>query len=173
MTRWTCFRSRYWKPPETSYDMVPITVAVINQTLKAGFYLTTGPFGTSLPVSTYGQTIKVMMIFVDRIGPKALAKVASYYGVKEKFIQEHYQPSEGPTAESAFDTAKYFIKNFDKSGFSFTKLGDIAEFIELRGGRVYMPDGSDGMLCDKCGDYYPYVEPNTNDDTFICPKHTW
>lgn len=37
----------------------------------------------------------------------------------------------------------------------------------LRMDRISMPDGTDGMKCIQCGDYYPYVEPNS-DNGYIC-----
>lgn len=36
--------------------------------------------------------------------------------------------------------------------------------------RIKMPDGSDGLNCLKCGEYYPWVEPN-HSSGYVCKKH--
>lgn len=36
--------------------------------------------------------------------------------------------------------------------------------------RIVMPNGQDGMCCEECGDFYPYVLPNKK-NAYYCPSH--
>lgn len=68
---------------------------------------------------------------------------------------------------------------------AFEKISEVGELNHIKYGatllllnnvkaktisRIHMPDGTDGLNCLKCDEYYPYVEQNC-DEGFICRKH--
>lgn len=38
-------------------------------------------------------------------------------------------------------------------------------------GKVTMPDGTDGYICETCKEFRSFVEPNQSDGSFICSYH--
>lgn len=48
---------------------------------------------------------------------------------------------------------------------------DCSDVIVINAGRIIMPDGTDGLICEgDCKEFWPYVQKRPDNDKFICMK---
>lgn len=115
---------------------------------------------------------KLILIFVNE-SKNLVANIAKYFNIDTQFIENNYALYYGDTPEVAYK----IIRNYDvrvphAKWPEYSALPKkFAEHIVLNDNRIIMPDGTDGMNCAKCGEYSPYVEANSENETFVCSKH--